>query len=83
MHKNISKNVSKDMSGKYSPGLVSMCEKLDKAKQSAINAFITSSKRQIQKKQQIPLLTGFVINLLMKSKKPQKVDKKCFRDCCK
>ena len=46
MRKNIAKNVSKDMSGKYSPGLIAMREKLDNAKQSAINAFITSSKRQ-------------------------------------
>ena len=50
MRKNIAKNVSKDMSGKYNPGLVAMREKLDNAKQSAINAFITSSKRQDQKK---------------------------------
>ena len=73
MRKNIAKNVSKDMSGKYNPGLVAMREKLDNAKQSAINAFITSSKRQDQKKQQIQLFTGFVINLLIKSRKPQKM----------
>ena len=73
MRKNIAKNVSKDMSGKYNPGLVAMREKFDNAKQSAINAFITSSKRQDQKKQQIQLFTGFVINLLIKSRKPQKM----------
>ena len=73
MRKKIAKNVSKDMSGKYSPGLVAMREKLDNAKQSAINAFITISKRQDQKKQQIQLFTGFVINLLIKSRKPQKM----------
>ena len=45
MGKNIGKNVSKNLSGKYSQKL------LGHAKQSAVDAFKTASKRAIQKKQ--------------------------------
>ena len=43
MSKNIGKNISKDLSGKYQKKL------LDYAKQSATDAFKTASKRAIQK----------------------------------
>ena len=45
MGKNIVKDISKNLSGKYSQKL------LDHAKQSATDAFKTASKRAIQKKQ--------------------------------
>ena len=45
MTKNIGKNISKNLSGKYSQ------KRLDHAKQSAIDAFKTASKRAVQKKQ--------------------------------
>ena len=43
MDKNMGKNISKNLSGKYSQ------KHLDHAKQSAIDAFKTASKRAIQK----------------------------------
>ena len=43
MAKNIGKNITKNVSGKYSQKL------LDHAKQSATDAFKTTSKRAIQK----------------------------------
>ena len=48
--KNIGKNISKSLKGKYSPGVLVMRQKLlDHAKQSATDAFKTASKRAIQK----------------------------------
>ena len=50
MGKNIGKNTSKNLSGKYSPGVLAICKKLlDHVKQSATDAFKTASKRTIQK----------------------------------
>ena len=43
-------NISKNLSSKYSPGMLVMHQKrLDHAKQSATDAFKTASKRAIQK----------------------------------
>ena len=51
MDKNIFKNISKNMSGKYSPGMLAARQNLlDHAKQSAIDALKASSKKHIQKK---------------------------------
>ena len=51
MGKNICKNISKNLSGKYSSGMLSISQKLlDHAKKSAIDALKTSTKRVIQKK---------------------------------
>ena len=50
MVKNIGKNISKSLSGKYSPGMLAVRQKLlDHAKQSATDAFKIASKRAIQK----------------------------------
>ena len=50
MGENIGKNKSKNLSGKYSPGMLAMRQKLlDHVKQSATDALKTSSKRVIQK----------------------------------
>ena len=50
MGKDIGKITSKILSGKYSPGMLAMCQKLlDHAKKSATDALKTSSKRVIQK----------------------------------
>ena len=50
MVKNIGKNVSKNLSGKYSPGMLAMRQKLlDHAKQSATDVLKTASKSAIQK----------------------------------
>ena len=47
---NIGKNISKNLSSKYSPGMLAVHQKLlDHAKQSATDAFKTTSKRVIQK----------------------------------
>ena len=48
MSKNIGKNTSKNLSGKYSTGMLAMHQKLDHAKQSATDALKTSSKTVIQ-----------------------------------
>ena len=49
MDKNIGKNISKTLSGKYSPGMLAIRQKLlDHAKKSATDALKTSSKRVIQ-----------------------------------
>ena len=46
----MSKNIDEDLSGKYSPGMLAMSQKLrDDAKQSATDPFKTASKRLIQK----------------------------------
>ena len=55
----ISKNISKNLSGKYSQNL------LDHARQSAADALKTTSKRVIQK-QQKQLMISLVIKLLIK-----------------
>ena len=50
MGKNIDKNISKCLNGKYSPGKLVMHQKLlDHAKKSATDALNSSSKRVIQK----------------------------------
>ena len=50
MGKNIGEKISKSLSGKYSPGMLAMRQKLlEHAKQSATDAIKTSSKRVIQK----------------------------------
>ena len=50
MSKNIGKDISKSLNGKYSPGMLTMREKLlHHAKQSATDVFKTPSKREIQK----------------------------------
>ena len=50
MGKNIDKNISKSLSGKYSPGKLAMRQTLlDQAEKSATDALKTSSKRVIQK----------------------------------
>ena len=49
MTKSIGKNISKNLSDKYSPGMLAMRQKrLDHAKQSATDAFKSASKRAIQ-----------------------------------
>ena len=51
MVKNIGKNISKDLNGKYSPGMLATREKLlHHAKQSATDAFKTDSKKSVQEK---------------------------------
>ena len=48
--KNMGKNISKNLSGKYGPDMLAMRHKLlDHANQSATDAFKTASKRAIQK----------------------------------
>ena len=48
MGKNIGKNISKNLCGKFSPGMLAARQKfLDHAKQSAAGAFKTASKRGI------------------------------------
>ena len=50
MGKNIGKNINKIISGKYSPVRLAMRQKLlDHAKQSAVDAFKTVSKKQFKK----------------------------------
>ena len=50
MGKNIDKNISKNLSGKSNPGILTIRRKLlDHAKKSATDALKTSSKRAIQK----------------------------------
>ena len=46
----VKKEACKSLSGKYSPGMLVMDQKLlDRPKQSATDAFKTASKRSIQK----------------------------------
>ena len=48
--KTIGKNISKSLSGKYSPDMLAMRQKLfDHAKQSATDVFKTALKRAIKK----------------------------------
>ena len=50
MGKNIGKNITKSLSGKYNPDMLAMRQKLfDHAKQSATDIFKISSKTVIQK----------------------------------
>ena len=68
----IGKNVSKNLSGKYSPGMLAMCQKLlDHAKQSATVAFKTASKRVIQKATEATddLIGNKVANKIIKASK--------------
>ena len=51
MGTNIGKTISKNLSGKYSPGMLAICKKLlDYAEKSATYALKTFSKRVIQKR---------------------------------
>ena len=48
---NFAKSISKNLSGKYSPGMLAMHQKsLDNAKQSVTDKSKTTSKRAIQKR---------------------------------
>ena len=50
MSEDVGKNISKNLSSKYSPGMLAACEKiLNQAKQSATDALKSASKRVIQK----------------------------------
>ena len=50
MGKSIGKNIRKNLSGKYSPGMLAMRQKhFNHAKQSATDALKTALKRAIQK----------------------------------
>ena len=50
MCKNIGKNIPKNLSGKYIPGTLAMCQKLlDHGKNFTTDALKTSSKRVIQR----------------------------------
>ena len=61
MGKKIGKNISKSLSGKYSPGMLALRQKLlDNTKQSATDAFKTDSKRAIQKT--VEGASGFIGN---------------------
>ena len=49
MVKNIGKSISKNLSGKYSPGMLAMRQRfLDHTKQSATDVFKTATKRAIE-----------------------------------
>ena len=74
--KNMSKNIGKSFSSKYSPGMLAMRQELlDHAKKSKTDALKTSSKRVIQK-QQKQLVIWLVIELLLKLEKFQKIHSK-------
>ena len=61
MGKNIRKNISKSLSGKYSPGMLALRQKLlDNTKQSATDAFKTASKWAIQ--ETVEGASGFIGN---------------------
>ena len=66
MSKNVGKNISKNVSGKYSPGMLAIRQKLlNHAKQPATNA-LKILQREQYKKQQKRLVIWLVINLLIK-----------------
>ena len=77
MGKNIYKNISENVRGKYSPDMLATCQKLlDHAKQSATNMFKTASKRAIQRTEEA---TGDLIGrkkLLIKLRRFHKIDNK-------
>ena len=61
MGKNIGKHISKSLSGKYGPGMLALRQKLlDNTKQSATDAFKTTSKRAVQKT--VERASGFIGN---------------------
>ena len=68
MGNNLRKNISKNLSGKYSQKL------LDHVKQSATNAFETTWKKVIRfEKQQKQVVIWLVMKLLIKLRKSQEV----------
>ena len=75
MGKNIGKNISKCLSGKFGPGMLAMRQKLlDHAKQSATDVLKTFSKRFIQKTEEATddLIGNKIANRIAKvSKSPQ------------
>ena len=77
MGKNIYKNISENVRGKYSPDRLATCQKLlDHAKQSATNMFKTASKRAIQRTEEA---TGDLIGrkkLLIKLRRFHKINNK-------
>ena len=84
MGKNIYKNISENVRGKYSPDMLATCQKLlDHAKQSATNMFKTASKRAIQRTEEA---TGDLIGrkkLLIKLRRFIKLTTKYFRNSYK
>ena len=69
MGKKIGKNISKNLSGKYSPGMLAMRQKLlDYAEKSATDPRKSSSKRVIQK-------TAEATDNLIGNKSPNKITK--------
>ena len=70
MSKNIGENISKNLTDKYSLGMLAIRQKLlDHAKQSATDAFKTASKRAIQKTTQATddLIGNKTINKITKA----------------
>ena len=70
MSKNIGENISKNLTDKYSLGMLAIHQKLlDHAKQSATDAFKTASKRAIQKITQATddLIGNKIINKITKA----------------
>ena len=70
MSKNIGENISKNLTDKYSLGMLAIRQKLlDHAKQSATDAFKTASKRAIQKttKATDDLIGNKIINKITKA----------------
>ena len=67
MDKSISKNVSKNLGNKYSPGVLAVGQRLlDHAKESSRDTFKTASKNQFKKKNRnltISLVTKLLIKL--------------------
>ena len=62
MGKNLCENMSKRFSGKYSPDMLAMRQKLfDHAKQSTADVIKTSSKRVTQKQKEKQLVIWLVI----------------------
>ena len=70
MSKNIGENISKNLTDKYSLGMLAIRQKLlDHAKQSATDVFKTASKRAIQKTTQATddLIGNKIINKITKA----------------
>ena len=68
MCKTIGKNISKNLRGKYSPGILALRKKvLDHAKESATDAFKATSKRAIQKAAEatVDLIGNKIANKIM------------------
>ena len=69
MGKTIGKNIIKNLSCKYSPGVLAMHHKnLDHAKQSTTDAFKTASKRAVEKTEEETgdLIGNKIVNKIMK-----------------